>query len=253
MKVNCLYKRKWSLIGIVLCLLLAACGGQSATDTAVPTSEPAFVTTPDPNGEPAQFAPVDDDSYPAPDVSAEVTSSDSYPAPTEVQVGSDGREGSALESLRLAHALALAEFHPETYPSAILPSQKMLVTMGNPPTKPGWIFRFRKPDSNREFIVQVVDGIVTGSTLMEAVAQFGDVELPINADSVQIDSAQFIEMYEAAAKERGTWREGAPIDYGLVNLEGGSGHVWFAIDPITDVIDYSIDAITGEAVANPYQ
>ncbi len=186
-------------------------------------------------------------SYPAPSGVAQST----YPVPSAHSV--DGRSESALTSYKLALDVATKEFDPAAKLYAVVPSQIMIGNLGGPPVLPGWFFRFKKDDSPREFIVQVVDADVTGTTLAESIEQPTPRELPIDVAQVKLDSTQAFEQFKQVAAQRGLPTDPAAYDFELVNLEGKGTPIWSIVDPATRTWLYSIDAIGGNEVPNPHQ
>ena len=223
-----------------------------ACEEQAPVATPIFVATPE-QAEQVPFlddTPVPEEGYPV--VSAE-SSEDGYPSPA-VQTGSlDGRSQSAFTSYEQAVAIAREEFHPEAYLASIMPSQLMLRNLGNPPVLPGWFFNFRKPDSRREFLIQFVDGVPTGSTLTEAMLPPGKTPQPIDVTALAFDSPTMLEQFELFARDNGLWRESYVWDYELINFVGGANAVWSVYDPATGSVVYSMDANTGQQVANPHE
>ena len=221
----------------------------------------AFVTTPEADGQPA-FIPATPSSgypgtaaesgYPVPSGINAAGDNNGYPAPVS-PYSKDGRSRTAIQSYSLAAPVALDEFHPDAYLAAIAPSHIMLTNLGNPPVLPGWFFKFRKPESRREFIVHVVDDIITGTTLTEAAMDVGPVERPLDLSQVKFDSADALAQFQQIGSERGIWSEAIAYDLELVYLEGTDGPVWSVVDPFTREWVYSINAVTGEETRNPYQ
>ena len=240
-------------ICIVLSLLLAACADP-------PVAEERFVVTPEP-GLPAFTEPATPSGtdYPAPPTSgtgypAPATAGTGYPGPTTTSSNSaDGRSESALTSYERAAEVARNEYDPEAQLYGIVPSGIMLTNLGNPPVLPGWFYKFKREGSRREFIVQVVDEVVTGTTIAEPMQELQPAELPIDLSQVKIDSPQVLEQFEAVAAERNLQTDGVSYDLELVSLEGSSGPVWSVVDPATKEWLYSISAANGNEVPNPHQ
>jgi hypothetical protein len=247
---------------LVVVSVLPACGERSEE-----LADPDFVVTPVEGGQPQFLSTTEPEvAYPAPDVErAYPAPGDSgypssvpstpgldpaYPAPPP-QHTVDGRALTTFDAYDLVEDIALEEFHPEAYLSAIVPSRIMLTNLGNPPVLPGWFYRFRRPESRREFIIQVVDDVVTGSTLTESAMDVSPPELPLVVDDLVIDSNEVLEMFEAVAAERGILEE-LIYDLELVDLEGGKGPTWSVVHPTTREWLYSINALTGEEAPNPY-
>ncbi|MFQ5399218.1 MAG: hypothetical protein ACE5E7_06425 [Anaerolineae bacterium] len=251
--VNRLYRAIFS-IGIIS--LLVSCANLEESTTL------EFVVTPEEGGQPA-FLKTDNDNmtsnsvagYPGPETGYPGPLSSGlsgYPAPVS-EYSQDGRLQTALQSYSLANPVALAEFHPDAYLAAIVPSNIMMTNLGNPPVLPGWFFKFRRPDSRREFIVHVVDNVITGTTLTEAAMDVGPTERPIDLSQVNLDSPDVLEQFQKVGVERGIWSENIVYDLELVNLEGTNGPVWSVVNPITQEWLYFVDAVTGEETDNPYQ
>jgi hypothetical protein len=233
-------------------LLLVACSERP------PQSEMPFVTTPELVTGPQFLAtPPETGAYPEP-----ADDQIGYPVPSDLPQGYpavanrhsiDGRSRSALQSYETALSVALEEFSPEAQLYTISPSGIMLINLGNPPVLPGWFYTFRKPDSRREFIVQVVDDFVTGTTLTEAMVDIGPGVRPIEVHQIKLDSTQVLVQFEEVAKSRQIWKEGTIYDLELVNLEGTAGPIWSVVEPVTHMWLYSVNAISGEEVRSPYE
>ena len=250
------------LIGGILFLLIG-CGFESTQNQP----ELEFSVTPEPGGAPVFSQPENNDEsivseeypapmdelsgYPAPANNAPNNES-GYPAPTNAH-SQDGRSLTALQSYELAYPVALSEFSPDAYLAEIIPSHIMLRNLGNPPVLPGWFFKFKKPDSRREFIVQVVDEVITGTTLTESAMDVTSPSRPIDVSQIVLDSPDVLDKFKEVGSARGVWSESVAYDLALVYLEGTNGPVWGVVDPITFEWLFSVDAITGEEVESPYQ
>jgi hypothetical protein len=226
------------LLGMVLSLI--ACGAEPETVNL------EFSATPEEGGAP-QFL-VTPDGYPVAVTNDPV--SGGYPAPAGTVVGQsvDGRSQTAVSAYEIALSVALDEFTPDAYLHTIAPSNIMLSNLGNPPVLPGWFFIFKRPDSRRELIVQVVDTIVTGTTLTESVSDIQPTPLPIDMSQVVLDSDDVFTRFD----EVGGRQEGVPYDLELIYLTGSDAPVWSVVDPFTQQWIVSFNAITGEEVPNPY-
>ncbi len=222
-------------------LLITAC--TAATEPPSPAarfSTTAVVGTPEvPNAQSS--------SYPAPSDVAQST----YPVPSMHSV--DGRSQSALTSYKIALDEAKAKFDPAAQLYAVAPSHVMIGNLGGPPVLPGWFFRFKKDDGPREFIVQVVDTVITGTTLAESIEPPTPRELPIDVAQVKLDSPQVFEQFKTVVAQRSLPTDPAAYDFELVNLEGKGTPIWSIIDPTTSNWLYSVDAISGNEVPNPHQ
>lgn len=243
--------RTFFIIGTVL--LLVNCSSNTQESQSL-----EFVVTPEADGHPA-FMDTDsgypvqsDNSIGYPNQPPSSANDSGYPAPISTH-SNNGRTQTVIESYELANSVALNEFHSNAYLAAIIPSHIMLINLGNPPVVPGWFFKFRKPDSRREFIVQVVDDIISGTTLTESAMDAGYVENPIDIPQLTLDSTDVLVQFQEIGTERGIWSEVLAYDLELVNLEGSEGPVWSVVDPLTQEWLFSIDAITGEEVSKPYQ
>lgn len=227
-----------------LVLLIGACGA------APETPDLEFSATPVEGGAPQFLAT--SDGYPIAGLDAPVV--DGYPGPAGTVVGqsADGRSQTALSAYEIALGVALAEFAPDAYLHTIAPSNIMLSNLGNPPVLPGWFFIFKRPDSRRELIVQVVDSIVTGTTLTESVSDIQPTPLPIDMSQVVLDSDDVFELFNEVGSSRGLVQEGVPYDLELIYLTGSDTPVWSVVDPFTQQWVISFSAVTGEEVPNPY-
>lgn len=222
---------------VLFVLSLAAC----ASETAPP---PTFVTTPV-AGSPVFGQPSAEGGYPAPTVSG----SSGYPEPSAATTqSSDGRSQTALVSYRLAEDAA-KKLEPQAQLHSIFPSQIMLNNLAGPPVLPGWFYVFKVPGMRRQFIVQVVDDKVTGTTQAEPIEEPKPVEKPINIADIKLDSSQVFEQFKAAMQKQGTPTDDLQFDLELVNLENQSGPVWSVVDPRTLKWVYSVNASTGEELS----
>jgi hypothetical protein len=234
-------------------LTLGACNTQSPTPSA-------FSVTPEPGGAPAFTQPTvvvnvepgaeGTATYPGP-ASADSTA---YPGPQPAQsTGSaDGRTGTALEGYELALATAQQNYSPDVQLYGIVPSSIMSRNLGGLPTVPGWFYKFKNPGERREFIVQVVDGQVNGTTMAEAIEEPTPKELPIDLSQVKLDSTQVLEQFTTYAAENNIPTEGVTFDLELANLEGAAGPTWSVVDPDERRWLYSISAANGNTVPNPH-
>lgn len=172
---------------------------------------------------------------------------------TPIPFTRDGRSQTALASYRIAYEAAKERFSPDAKLYAIMPSAIMIGNLGGPPVRLGWFYEFKLPDSRRMFIVQIVDGVVSGTTQAEAIADVKPTELPIDLSTVKLDSPQVFEKFGTIAAQRGIDIGNNVYDLELINAEGGSGPVWSVVDPMTLKWLYSMHATTGEEVRDPHQ
>ena len=244
---------------MTLTVLAVACGGEAEEQET-----PEFVVTPAEGGQP-QFlnTSTPEAAYPTADEGdgRSVPSESGYPAPPTVQESDlayppptpqhtvDGRAWTAIEAYQLVEAIAKEEFHEDAYLSAVVPSRIMITNLGNPPVLPGWFYRFRRPESRREFIVQVVDDVVVGSTLTESAMDVTPAELPLNLADMQLDSDQVLDMFQSVVVEQGVLED---IVYDLELVDLGSGPTWSVVHPVTREWLFSVSAISGEEVLSPY-
>lgn len=242
---------------LLLAALLTACGQPAPQEQ---TERPFQVTPAPATPGPGSFGsgtPQGDGAYPAP-----AAGTDGYPAPAPVTDSAYpepapaeetfGRAETALESLPTAEAVAKAEFSPEARLIALMPSRVMIRNLGGPPVKLGWFYTFKAEGSPREFIVQVADGVATGSVETEAVEPPQPAMLPIPVESVTVDSDQVYARLEQRAGELGvTVTDPRAFDLELVNLEGSAGPVWSVYDPDSSRWLLSVDGASGEEVPNP--
>ncbi len=232
------------LFGIVL-LIVAACRA------APENSNLQFSVTPE-EGTGPQFL-VTPDAYPVEPSDELVTQG--YPGPPGTIVGQsvDGRSQTAVAAYELALAVARDEFSPDAYLHTIAPSNIMLSNLGNPPVLPGWFYIFKRPDSRRELIVQVVDTFVTGTTLTESVSDIKPAPLPIDMGQIALDSDKIFARFNEVGSARGLVQEGVTYDLELIYLSGNDAPVWSIVDPISQEWILSFNATTGEEVSNPYR
>lgn len=220
-------------------LLLTACTSQAP-------ATPQYVTTPVP-ATPVVAAPSGQPGYPVP-----AAESSAYPGPSTgasaAATSSDGRSQSALASYPVAEAAAKKNFDPKAQLNAINPSQIMLGNLGGPPVLPGWFYTFKVPGARRQFIVQVVDGTVTGTTLAEPIEDPKPIERPINVADVKVDSNQVFDTFKAAMAKQNVSTDNKRYDYELVNLEGTDGPAWSVVDASTQKWLFSVNATTGAEI-----
>ena len=230
---------RWGIISFFF-FFLVACGAASET----PDLE--FSTTPE-QGAP-QFLETPE-GYPVPIVVEPATEGYPIAAGTVEGQTEDGRSQTALAAYQLALSVALDEFSPDAYLHTIAPSHIMLSNLGNPPVLPGWFFVFKRPESRRELIVQVVDNIVTGTTLTESVSDIQPVPLPVDITQVILDSDDVLARFNEDVGRQ----EGIPYDLELIYLTGSEAPIWSVVDPFTQQWVVSFNAITGEEAPNPYE
>ncbi len=238
---------------LVLSFLLAGCSNQ-------PPADSQFSVTPEPGGKPAFTQPTiivnvqpettTTGAYPAP-ANTEATA---YPGPqpTVYATSADGRTKTALESYPVALDAAKQSFSPDAQLFAVAPSTIMISNLGGLPVVSGWFYKFKTTESRREYIVQVVDGQLNGTTQAESVKDPTPRELPIDMTQIKIDSNQVLEQFKAYAAEKSIPTDGIIFDLELVNLEGKGGPVWSVVDPNQRLWLYSVSATNGNVVENPH-
>lgn len=238
-------------MGLICMLLLTGCMTEAP-------AEPQFVVTPEPGVPAFQAATAEATSgtgYPATGVAgtagAETTG---YPGAAAASGNSvDGRSQTALESYELAEQTAKKDYSQDAELYAIVPSEIMIANLGGPPVLPGWFYKFKTPGSRREFIVQVVDETITGTTTAESLAETEPAELQLDLSDVKLDSPAVLEQFKKVAAERNLETEGKIYDLELVNPEGKGGPIWSVVDPATKQWLYSVSAANGSEVPNPHQ
>ncbi len=70
------------------------------------------------------------------------------------------------------------------------------------PVVPGWFYKFKNAGSRRDFIVQVVDGQISGTTAAESIQDPKPKELALDMSQVKIDSTQVFEQFKQYATEK---------------------------------------------------
>ena len=236
--------------GLVLALvLLAACNSQPQARPNQPfqvTPIPAATGTSQLVSTPAAGQP-----YPL-----VATSTSAYPGPPTATPTGDrlGRDLTALKSLPFAQAQAVSDFSPNARLYAIVPSTVMIANLGNPPVVLGWFYKFKAEGSPREFVVQVVDGKVSGAVETEPITQVPPLQRVLPVDKVTLDSNQVYERLVQQAPTLGiTVTNPKLFDLELVNLETMTNPVWSVYEPTTSRWVLSLDAVSGEAVPNPHK
>jgi hypothetical protein len=255
-------KYTFVLMCLLLSLVLGGCSNQAP-------AEPQYSVTPEPGGQPAFTQPTivvnvqpegsDSGAYPAPATTDSTaypgpatTDSTGYPGPQPTQSGSaDGRAQTALEAYQLALETSKKNFGPDAELYAIAPSSIMIGNLGGVPVLPGWFYKFKNAGSRREYIVQIVDARVSGTTTAESIQDPTPKELAIDMSQVKIDSTQVLEQFKAYAAEKNIPTEGVTFDLELVNLEGAGGPTWSVVDPNQRLWLYTVSAANGNVVANP--
>ncbi|MEI7643891.1 MAG: hypothetical protein WCJ55_06390 [Chloroflexales bacterium] len=228
-------------------LVLAGCGGgpQAQTTPTMPYQVTPIVVTPTPAG---GSTPVSG-AYPAP--AAQPTANAAYPVPAG-PVDPQGRLIGAIDSIAIAQSVTQTKFDPNAKLYAIVPSHVMILNLGSPPVLPGWFYRFKVAGSPREFIVQVVNDNVTGTTEVEPIEQSKPLELPIDLTAIKITSDQVFASFTQKAPSLGLKVDDLKsYDLELVNLEGTSGPIWNVFDPTTFKWVYAVSATSGAEVPNP--
>jgi hypothetical protein len=251
-------KRKGNKLLLLLCNVLLFSFTPACTSQPAPTQpDLSYTTTPEISSAPLLGERESGSGYPGaqdvlPAYPAPSLAEGAYPAPPTAH-SADGRRRTALDSYQLALEVARAEYSPDVQLYAIVPSGIMLANLGNPPVLPGWFYKFRKPDSRRDFFVQVVDEIVTGTTLAESVIDEMPLEQPIAIEQIRIDSDVVLARFMEDGGTTGIWREGITYDLELIYFQGINGPIWSVVDPFTGLWLYSVDAITGMETKSPYE
>lgn len=97
--------------------------------------------------------------------------------------------------------------------------------------------------------MQVVDDLVTGTTLTESVSDIQPAPMPVDMSLVNLDSDEIFARFEAS----GSQQEGIPYDLELIYLTGSQAPIWSVVDPFTQQWVASYNASTGEEAPNPYE
>lgn len=247
---------------LLLAALLAACGGPAPQEPERPFQVTPAPATPGPStfgtpqaGYPAPGAAPDapaQGGYPAPGAAPGAAASDAYPAPGAAAEDTFGRAETALAGVEAAESVAQSDFSPEARLIAVMPSRVMIGNLGGPPVQLGWFYKFKTEGSPREFIVQVVDGVVTGAVETEPIQEPQPAELPIALDQVAVDSDLVYEQLEQRAGELGvSVTDAREFDLELINLDGAAGPVWSVFDPNGTRWLFSLDAGSGDDAPNP--
>ncbi len=229
------------LILLALALALAACGRSkpAPTDTPVPapTSAPtaaAVAATPTLPAAPTESVP------------AFVSPISPIPSAHRGISLDSGRSASALTWLDLAQTSARA-WDSEAEFLGISPSFIMERNLPFLPSQSGWFYRFGRAVDALEFYVQVVDGVVSGTTEAEAI---GDRPKPVAVDpaAVALDSDDVRGIYLATADGAGALD--SELDYTLAydtNLGRALWWIWnVAVSEEAPVL--ALDAASGEVV-----
>ncbi len=230
-------------------LLLSGCSGgpQAQTTPTMPYQvTPVVVTV-----TPVSAASDTTGAYPAPSY-APATVNPAYPAPVG-PTDPQGRSVMVLDSLAVAQNVAKDRFNPNAQLYAVLPSRPMIRNLSSPPVLPGWFFKFKVAGSPREFIIQTVNGQISGTTEIELVEPLKPAELPIDVTTVKITSDQVFDSFKQKAPSLGLKVDDPKsYDLELVNLEGANGPIWSVFDPTTFAWIYSVNATSGAEVPNPH-
>jgi hypothetical protein len=158
-----------------------------------------------------------------------------------------------IDSLPGAQSAAKERFDPNAKLYAVLPSHAMILNLNSPPVLPGWFYKFKAEGSPREFIVQIVNGQISGTNEIEPIEPSKPLELPIDLAAVKITSDQVFASFQQKAPSLGLKVDDPKMyDLELVNLEGAGGPIWSVFDPTTYKWIYSVNATSGEEVPNPH-
>ncbi len=250
-------------------------GGVAEEFFGTPGADDPDTDTP-PSDENGNEASGSGDAYPTPGdgatagtdgegVEGDDTGDDAYPAPTplppfypypeppdlpELEGSREGRSLTALEASEIAADYARSEYDPDAQFFMVIPSSVMLRNLGSPPVPPGWFFKFKTDeDSLGEFIVQVTDETISGSTNVSALVALEPLELPVERDAVTLDSNDVFAQFDEVAAEREIPSSSEKLyDLELVYLANADEPVWSVVEPETLEWLYTISAITGEEV-----
>lgn len=240
-------------VALLLAALLSACGAPTQDQVERPFQVTPAPATPDPNvfgggqGNPYPDPASGSGGYPAPE-----GQSSGYPAPGTPAPETFGRTDAAIASLPLAEEVARTDFAESSTLIAVLPSRVMIANIGGPPVEPGWFYKFKTEGSEREYIVQVVDGVATGSVETQPIQPPNPAELPLPLDRITVDSDKVYELFAQRAPQLGvTLTDPRAFDLELIYLEGTAGPIWSVYNPEGFSWLMSVDATTGQEVPNP--
>jgi hypothetical protein len=129
--------------------------------------------------------------------------------------------------------------------------------LGLPSDLPGWFYQFRVPGSPVEYYIKIVQGKLSGTTEAQPiiVGEAPYTYLPIDVDKLALDSDGAMQKFlDNGGRAYVDSNPEMLIDYRLVHLEGKPNPVWSIFDArdLTAAPLYSVDAVTGETVPDPY-
>jgi hypothetical protein len=157
-----------------------------------------------------------------------------------------------LDSLPIAQNVAKERFDPTAKLYAVIPSRPMIINLNSPPVPPGWFYKFKVDGNPREFVIQIVNGQISGTNEIEPIEQTKPAEQPIDPAAIKITSDQVFTSFQQKAPSLGlTVSDPKSYDLELVNLQGSSGPIWSVFDPTTYKWLYAVSATSGEEVPNP--
>lgn len=158
-------------------------------------------------------------------------------------------------SFPLARPLARA-WHPDAVWYGIAPFTSLEWAIALPADQPAWVYRFGTPDGAREYLVQIIDGQVTGAMefpfpdYIEPGLQRLE---PIDAEAEGLlDSESVRAVYLAQEGNLLAEYPDMLLDYRLAHLRECGRPVWMLIDAarLAEPI-FVMDAQSGEVVTDP--
>ncbi len=243
---------RWGASLGLITLICTGCTNANNAPNQTYVVTPEVATSPMPGfSSPSSTGYPNPGSYPVPTIDQVLPG---YPEPStpNIPVSTDGRSQTALQSYAFALKTAQEYFSPQANLRAILPSRAMLNNLGNPPVPLGWFYMFRAPDQGADFFVQIVDGEVSGTEKLIPLEFEQPLQMPIDVSQVRIDSDKALEIFRQNAPAKGiTVLDGVAYDLELVLLEDQNQPVWSVVAPESGLWIYSINAVTGEELANP--
>lgn len=178
----------------------------------------------------------------------------SVPSSTvEVILPEDGRDLTAKESYPPAQAEAIA-WHHDAILYAIMPSYVMAENLAADfGDKPGWVFKFGRPEGRMEFFVHVARGEIR--SLLQAHPVYFEPppkSLPIDMEDMNLDSPQVLEAFLRHGGDDYLAQHPSPrLDYQLMHPPAIPNPVWSLFDYPNEDAVFHVDAVTGQPVCDP--
>lgn len=229
------------LFGTMLVLACSACGRAWPTEQTL-TAPTALET---PAAGPVQPTPTLGAS-PSPEVTVTIShgSLDKH------------RLQTAREAFGVAQGAAQA-WQQDAIWYGVMPSSSLERTLALPMAQPGWVFRFGAPDSEKEYIVQVVEGEIAGRMELR-VPEYIEPSLahlnPLDPTWAELsDNSALVEEYARQDNNVFVRFPDMSLDYRLVHPRKCEHPVWTLFDArhLAEPL-FVMDASTRKALVDPF-